>query len=387
MAAKALLPEAIGVFEMRYRDIGDRWGNFVGDLAEEFYWEITACIKEELRVQDEYWELIKQLHKEYAEVMVGFFPFKLRLDLQQLVWMAMMEDNTFGQQYSSRNWDIWDKRRAMFGSHFPPHLEGTLDRKNIVTSKQLKRITNFHSLAWDMEKERMEHAGEEICKSVLLEKTNCQEEAQSPARREEGLKIGMVSGYRGTVRRLLKAELAEQKYSAFTKVCRVRNVHIAGEGSNAISGSAFSPVPARYGCRISAFSNPGKASIGCALSLCNFRNYITGTTYCHASSPSSLLGLPSTEMLLKHGESSPPPQLLPPTLTPLEATAQNWCAKCRLSFHMTSDLVLHMRSRHKKEAGGETQRKRRRELQLSCPICLAYFKERHHLSRHMRSHC
>ncbi|XP_015678627.1 zinc finger protein 488 [Protobothrops mucrosquamatus] len=79
--------------------------------------------------------------------------------------------------------------------------------------------------------------------------------------------------------------------------------------------------------------------------------------------------------------------LLPSTLAPLGVAAQNWCAKCSLSFHMTADLVLHMRSHHKKvEVSTEPQRKRRREEKLSCPVCQEYFRERHHLSRHMTSH-
>ncbi|KAK9401582.1 zinc finger protein [Crotalus adamanteus] len=79
--------------------------------------------------------------------------------------------------------------------------------------------------------------------------------------------------------------------------------------------------------------------------------------------------------------------VLPSTLAPFSVAAQNWCAKCSLSFHMTSDLVLHMRSHHKKvEVSIESQKKRRREEKLSCPVCQEYFRERHHLSRHMTSH-
>ncbi|KAJ8418159.1 hypothetical protein AAFF_G00138680 [Aldrovandia affinis] len=70
-----------------------------------------------------------------------------------------------------------------------------------------------------------------------------------------------------------------------------------------------------------------------------------------------------------------------------EADSQkNWCAKCNLSFRMTSDLVFHMRSHHKKEFAAESQVRRRREEKLTCPICHEYFRERHHLSRHMTSH-
>ncbi|NXC45943.1 ZN488 protein, partial [Penelope pileata] len=79
--------------------------------------------------------------------------------------------------------------------------------------------------------------------------------------------------------------------------------------------------------------------------------------------------------------------LLPPTFTSFGVAAQNWCAKCNLSFRMTSDLVFHMRSHHKKEySSTESQSKRRREEKLTCPICHEYFRERHHLSRHMTSH-
>ncbi|XP_028916689.1 zinc finger protein 488 [Ornithorhynchus anatinus] len=79
--------------------------------------------------------------------------------------------------------------------------------------------------------------------------------------------------------------------------------------------------------------------------------------------------------------------LLPPTFTAFGVAAQNWCAKCNLSFRMTSDLVFHMRSHHKKEhSSPESQSKRKREEKLACPICHEYFRERHHLSRHMTSH-
>lgn len=90
-----------------------------------------------------------------------------------------------------------------------------------------------------------------------------------------------------------------------------------------------------------------------------------------------------------HSKTSPsPPSLtaLPPTFTSFGVSVQNWCAKCNLSFRMTSDLVFHMRSHHKKEFAAESQVRRRREEKLTCPICHEYFRERHHLSRHMTSH-
>ncbi|OPJ75983.1 PR domain zinc finger protein 8 [Patagioenas fasciata monilis] len=71
---------------------------------------------------------------------------------------------------------------------------------------------------------------------------------------------------------------------------------------------------------------------------------------------------------------------------PLHHPFSNWCAKCNASFRMTSDLVYHMRSHHKKEYALEPLVKRRREEKLKCPICNESFRERHHLSRHMTSH-
>lgn len=76
--------------------------------------------------------------------------------------------------------------------------------------------------------------------------------------------------------------------------------------------------------------------------------------------------------------------LLPPSLAALSLPAQNVCAKCNISFRMTSDLVYHMRSHHKGESAD--MNKRRREEKLKCPVCAESFRERHHLTRHMTAH-
>lgn len=73
-------------------------------------------------------------------------------------------------------------------------------------------------------------------------------------------------------------------------------------------------------------------------------------------------------------------------ISPLGLPAQNWCAKCSISFHMTSDLVQHMRSHHKRAPTGEQGARQQREDRLKCHICKETFRERHHLSRHMTSH-
>lgn len=77
--------------------------------------------------------------------------------------------------------------------------------------------------------------------------------------------------------------------------------------------------------------------------------------------------------------------LLPTTLGALSLPAQNVCAKCNISFRMTSDLVYHMRSHHKNEHTQDSNR-RKREEKLKCPVCSESFRERHHLTRHMTAH-
>lgn len=79
----------------------------------------------------------------------------------------------------------------------------------------------------------------------------------------------------------------------------------------------------------------------------------------------------------------PSTTLLPPSLTSLTLPAQNVCAKCNIGFRMTSDLVYHMRSHHKRDADPV---KRQREEKLKCPVCHETFRERHHLTRHMTAH-
>ncbi|ESO96615.1 hypothetical protein LOTGIDRAFT_69958, partial [Lottia gigantea] len=64
--------------------------------------------------------------------------------------------------------------------------------------------------------------------------------------------------------------------------------------------------------------------------------------------------------------------------------SQNWCAKCNASFRMTSDLVYHMRSHHKREI--DPVKRKRESYKLKCDVCNEVFKERHHLTRHMTSH-
>lgn len=77
--------------------------------------------------------------------------------------------------------------------------------------------------------------------------------------------------------------------------------------------------------------------------------------------------------------------LLPPTLAAFSLPAQNVCAKCSISFRMTSDLVYHMRTHHKSETATDPNR-RKREEKLKCPVCNESFRERHHLTRHMTAH-
>ncbi len=91
-----------------------------------------------------------------------------------------------------------------------------------------------------------------------------------------------------------------------------------------------------------------------------------------------------------------------------KASLQNWCAKCNTYFRLTSDLVYHMRTFHKKTESNNcelrselnktelyfgdkgsivTSNIANKELKgLRCDICKEFFKEKHHLTRHMTSH-
>ncbi|XP_025408337.1 box A-binding factor [Sipha flava] len=103
-----------------------------------------------------------------------------------------------------------------------------------------------------------------------------------------------------------------------------------------------------------------------------------------------------------------PAMLLPASIAAAALTlpSQNVCAKCNVSFRMTSDLVYHMRSHHKGDgagggsgglgglggagvgsSGGGADAKKRRDMdKLRCPVCDESFRERHHLTRHMTAH-
>uniref|UniRef100_A0A673NMK4 PR domain zinc finger protein 8-like n=1 Tax=Sinocyclocheilus rhinocerous TaxID=307959 RepID=A0A673NMK4_9TELE len=93
---------------------------------------------------------------------------------------------------------------------------------------------------------------------------------------------------------------------------------------------------------------------------------------------------PKTSHLL-HPHTNRLQSLLTPSLSSLGLPFQNWCAKCNISFHLTSGLVQHMRSHHKRALSDERQ-SRHRDQRLKCQICKETFRERHHLSRHMTSH-
>ncbi|KFO33988.1 zinc finger protein 488 [Fukomys damarensis] len=125
--------------------------------------------------------------------------------------------------------------------------------------------------------------------------------------------------------------------------------------------------------------------------LWNLQTLSQNTLFCSAFEGAPTLWLEPVQALgdpIPSVSHSPASQaLLPPTLTSLGLSTQNWCARCSCSFRLTSDLVFHMRSHHKKEpAGPDPHPKICRQEALTCPVCHEYFRERHHLSRHMTSH-
>lgn len=91
---------------------------------------------------------------------------------------------------------------------------------------------------------------------------------------------------------------------------------------------------------------------------------------------------PMVDKMLHVGSSPSSSGPIPSTFAALNLT-QNWCAKCNTSFRMTSDLVYHMRSHHKREFDPV---KKKKDDKLRCDVCGESFRERHHLTRHMTSH-
>ncbi|XP_055517812.1 PR domain zinc finger protein 8 [Leucoraja erinacea] len=283
--------------------------------------------------------------------------------------------------------------------------------------------------------------------TVLLEKTNNLVCVQSGVSKDEPsvFPAFAVSVWKlNSDKFLLKRDSSEHKTSAFTEVRRPRERAEAAKSEGNVkdrapdltrkartelvlssTGSAFSsvlPSGAREDQK-SAFCQPSRRSgEGAPLLLAHALHAAAESSgdlsdsiaTSHLPGPANLLGskslrtdlgnshilhasvtnnsprLYSTDMWPKpvgvQLQSTSSLTLLPPSYTSFGVSAQNWCAKCNASFRMTSDLVFHMRSHHKKEYATDFLNKRRREDKLTCPICNEFFRERHHLSRHMTSH-
>ncbi|XP_077350623.1 zinc finger protein 488 isoform X2 [Festucalex cinctus] len=318
------------------------------------------------------------------------------------------------------------------------------DHKHVEVKKQ-RRVTDFHNIARDLEHKKSDTDDDSPSgnkrkyqetvylkgrKTVLLEKNNIsnddnitqlakiQDEAGGDAS-DEPLK---VKADRTKVDHLgcKNATFGEEREAKLTHVTHDRLMDSeTGESSGLRSstGSAFSLVHSgnrelrsafcKPSKRISAgklyHSNPTTIPSSCLEEMREAFTPRTVSGYNNLMAPSILSGdvhtLPSPVTLnaafhyaseqwsrTSQVQSTSTLTVLPPTFTSFGVSVQNWCAKCNLSFRMTSDLVFHMRSHHKKEFAAESQVRRRREEKLTCPICHEYFRERHHLSRHMTSH-
>lgn len=322
-------------------------------------------------------------------------------------------------------------------------LRGDSDQKEAETRRQ-RSVTDFHNIARDMEhkksgcsedrKRRHDEALSPRCrKPVLLEKKNMANHNNMTHVHKDCTHDDAFTEPNTKVPSSPNSKLKSTKSSAFAEIKKVKSEQSAKtenttrtnpsvstsqldrEAALALQteSSGFFPWSAHAEQR-SAFCKPSKLSIISkeqqqarhAGSLDNaseqaalgYRSMLpsshlfdlssTQTTPVPLSTPGSFQYAPevwcrSISGPLQHTSSL---TLLPPTLNSLGVTVQNWCAKCNLSFRMTSDLVFHMRSHHKKEFAAEAQGRRRREEKLTCPICHEYFRERHHLSRHMTSH-
>lgn len=330
-----------------------------------------------------------------------------------------------------------------------PWCRQVYEHKHVEVKRQ-HRVTDFHNIARDLEHKKpgsnedceavpMKRKHEDTMhvrgrKTVLLEKRNISNDDNiSQLLRSHDQAAGDAPDTAGKLKpdRLKEDHLgrknedfveAKDAKGTFTHT-REMDTHLeAGEGSGVRvgGGSAFSPVVSiSPGEQKSAFCKPSKRTSGeepARLSSATapssraeeVREAFTSRTVLGYNSlmASSILSSdvpPAPTPAALNGafhyaaelwsrnvgaqvQTTSSLTILPPTFTSFGVSVQNWCAKCNLSFRMTSDLVFHMRSHHKKEFAAESQVRRRREEKLTCPICHEYFRERHHLSRHMTSH-
>uniref|UniRef100_G3NVU2 PR domain containing 8 n=1 Tax=Gasterosteus aculeatus TaxID=69293 RepID=G3NVU2_GASAC len=313
-----------------------------------------------------------------------------------------------------------------------------LDVHKHLETKRPHRVTDFHNIARDLEHRKSginEDAEifpkrrkyeETLClkvrKTVLLEKTNISNDDNiTPLIKGYDQSAGEASSSAGKMKAdKIKPDHLGCKNDGITQV----SVMEPGESASLHSSgsSAFSLVLSNNrGEQKSAFCKPSKrtsasdhqahlssASTGPSIRLQEMTDSFPSRTVMGYSNlmasnilSSDLHTVPSPVALNnafhyapEHWsrsvgvqlQNTPSLTILPPTFTSFGVSVQNWCAKCNLSFRMTSDLVFHMRSHHKKEFAAESHVRKRREEKLTCPICHEYFRERHHLSRHMTSH-
>nr|XP_020498619.1 PR domain zinc finger protein 8-like [Labrus bergylta] len=314
--------------------------------------------------------------------------------------------------------------------------------------KRQHRVTDFHNIARDLEHKKSSSSNEDAeifpkrrkyedtlypksRKAVLLEKTNISNDDNiTPMSKGYEQALGDASSSAGKAEKTKQGhvgckdvEIGDAK-GTFTHEGEIGAREETGESSSlrsSSSSSAFSRVISSQGDQKSAFCKPSKKTSpvqpqACVSSVPTAPSSrleemtdafpsrtVMGYNNLMASNilSADLQTVPSPVALNnsfhyapEHWPRSIGVQLqttssltiLPPTYTSYGVSVQNWCAKCNLSFRMTSDLVFHMRSHHKKEFAAESQVRRRREEKLTCPICHEYFRERHHLSRHMTSH-
>ncbi|KAJ8022498.1 PR domain zinc finger protein 8 [Holothuria leucospilota] len=132
---------------------------------------------------------------------------------------------------------------------------------------------------------------------------------------------------------------------------------------------------------IRAYGIPNEGSFVTSRNSSSGTNHLGGMT----SDPPMRMALPFTYPTFPLYHQPPRPAFY--LRDPFILAAQNCCAKCGVQFRMTSDLVYHMRTHHKKEKTTElTSRDQKVSNKYRCSVCRESFKEKHHLSRHMTSH-
>ncbi|XP_046903267.1 PR domain zinc finger protein 8 [Hypomesus transpacificus] len=295
------------------------------------------------------------------------FPF---LAHRRFLCSQRMTSNSPHQHSSPSQEDFVNRAPKDYTSHaVKPESSSSLKGRTLDS----KPGTDFHNLARDMERK----ADSTVAQSRNLKRKHCKVE-------EDEIHCDLPQPMVGeplTIRKHYAASMSRQ--SSFIHQ-PIKALDTLSESRSAFSQPPH-PAPASFFPQAPLLlvrTDPNSTSLWSKAP----RFFLQTQAQPHAKAL-----LPQTQALHTQAQALPTPHvLLSPSLSPLRLQGQNWCARCSLSFRLTSDLVAHMRTVHHHQrvfsARSGVDRIPRGDKRHSCPICREVFKQRHHLARHLVAH-